>query len=195
MRNGLATTNGLLLKDFHSHWVLGCERREVSPQALFLVRGGHPVRVVVRNHSSTYQKHTILSTKSVECNGVSHCTWRASPASQTARLRTTFFSADGASQVCMVPRAFVGDSEAGEGHLRRSGTAIGQAATPATKAVASTLIDEREGTKPAIGGCGSRGSDGMRRAANRWQSDGQRRRAVARSKRLRGQHAPAHLLR
>ena len=95
----------------------------------------------------------------------------------------------------MGTRVFLGHSAAAGGDPRRSGTAFHPVATPASKVAASAFSKEHEGPKPAIYGCGTRGSEGARRAALRWQRGGQRRRAAARSKRLRKEHAPAHLLR
>ena len=160
-----------------------------------MARGGYPVRVVVRNHSNTYQKRTITSTKCIFCNGASLCQRTRPHGHMPTCQHANFFRVDRAPPTCTVTRPFVGDSEAGGGHLRRSGTTLGPGETPAQKASASTFIEEHEGVKPAIGGCGSRGSDGVRRAASPWQSGGLRRRAAARLKRLREKHSPAHLLR
>ena len=151
--------------------------------------------MVVRNHSNTYQKHTILSTMCVQCNGASLCKRCMSNGSQAARQHANFFSADGASPQCIEACAFLGTPEAGGGDLRRVRTAICLPKMPAANAAACTSLQEHEDANHAIGGLGTRGSEGARRAADPWQRGGRRGRAAVRSKRLREEHTPVHLRR
>ena len=85
-----------------------------------------------------------------------------------ARARHFFF-ADRMPERCTAMRAFLGRSEATGDDPRRSGTAIGQAGTPAATSAPSSPVGEREGAKPAIGG--ARREDQMARGEERFDGN------------------------
>ena len=123
------------------------------------------------------------------------CKRCTSNGSQAARQHANFFQLTAPSPPCMEACALLGAPEAGGGDLWRVRTANCLPRTPAVNAAAYTSLQEHEDAKPAIGGLGTKGSEGARRAADRWQRGGRRGRAAVRSKRLREDHTPAHLRR
>ena len=147
--------------------------------------------MVVRNHSNTYQKGTIPSTKCVQCNGASLCKRYASNGSQASHQHANFFqpmATMARHQQCMETCASLGVPGARGSDLRRVRTAIGLPRTPAAKAAASASPKEHEDAKPTIGGLGTTGSESARRAALQWQNGSRRARVAARSERLRKEH-------
>ena len=99
-----------------------------------------------------------------------------------------FFCADRMPERCTAMRAFLGRSEATGDDPRRSGTALGQARTPAATGAPSSPVGQRGAGKRETcdGGapCATRGSDGARRGTVRWQRDGRGGRAAVRSDRV-----------
>ena len=120
--------------------------------------------------------NTIYSPECVECNGIGSCLYNSTQTSTRTRehdhsttLHTFFSQVDRMPERCTAMRAFLGRSEATGDDPRRSGTAIGQAGTPAATSAPSSPVGEREGAKPAIGG--ARREDQMARGEERFDGN------------------------